>query len=179
MKRIVITCFWIWPFFMFAQQNAKKLSLYVQGGYKSSAYFNKSGNHEFVSETEISHHKCIILNAGLQWQVAEKWRIGPSFTYDHFGTKQRSVEFSNMSFLLRGDRIWKATKDYEVYSGLAMGIRKLRKFEEEIETTQTVNFSYQLYLAGINLKLLSNFFIDVNIGWGNTGIFSAGARILF
>lgn len=90
-----------------AQQQAKNFSMYIHGGYRSTAYIINEGQQKMVSETETSHHKCIIFNAGLQWNLSKKWRIGPSFTYDHFGTKHRSVEYSNLSYLLRCDRIWK------------------------------------------------------------------------
>src|SRR5712671_4649604 len=121
------------PISLLAQQQPGKFLLYAQGGYMSSGYIKKSGEKEIVSTTETRHHKCIILNAGFLVSLSQKWRIGSVFVYDHFGTKRRSVEYSNLSYMIRCDRIWKETKKYSFYSGLAFGIRKIRRFEDETE----------------------------------------------
>ncbi|MGH2553498.1 MAG: hypothetical protein ACRDEB_07265, partial [Chitinophagaceae bacterium] len=115
-------------------QTSKKISFYVQGGYMSSGFIKESALKDFVSAKETSHHKCIILNAGFLVRVSEKWRIGPAFTYDHFGAKHRSVEFSNLSYMIRTDRIWKENRNFLLYSGLSLGIKKVRRFDDEIET---------------------------------------------
>ena len=91
----------------------------------------------------------------------------------------RSVEYSNLSYLLRCDRIWKKTKNYSLYSGLAAGTRKVRKFEEEKETERKIVLGYQIYLAGISYKVLNRFSLDATTGWGVTGILSIGATYRF
>lgn len=179
MKNLVLMCSFLLPIVLLAQQPAKNFSMYIHGGYRSTAYIINEGQQKMVSETETSHHKCIIFNAGLQWNLLKKWRIGPSFTYDHFGTKHRSVEYSNLSYLLRCDRIWKKAKNYSLYSGLAAGTRKVRKFEEEKETERKIVLGYQIYLAGISYKVLNRFSLDATAGWGVTGILSIGATYRF
>lgn len=161
-----------------AQQRQGRYSFYIQGGYKSSGYIRESGQKEIVSETETNHHKCIIFNAGFLVNLSEKWRIGPAFTYDHFGTKHRSVEFSNLSYMLRCDRIWKEAKHYSFYSGLSLGVRKIRRFEDEIEMERQVLPAYQVYLLGAEYKI-GRFHIDINAGYGVSGILNAGIKYRF
>lgn len=144
----------------------------------SSGYINESGQKEIVSAKETQHHKCIIFNAGFLVKISEKYRIGPAFTYDHFGTKHRSVEYSNLSYMMRCDRIWKETKNISFYSGLSLGVRIIRKFEEEIEVESHIKPAYQVYLAGIDLKI-KRLLIDVNTGYGVSGILNAGLKYRF
>ena len=134
---------------------------------------------QIVSETETKHHKCIIFNTGIQWDISEQWRIGASFTYDHFGTKYRSLEYSNISYLLRCDKVWKKTKIYTLYSGISAGIRKVREFENEVEIKRKLAIGYQIFAAGLNYKLISKFFIDINTGWGVSGILNIGVAYHF
>jgi len=159
-------------------QNTKKVFFYVQGGYKSSGYIKAHDHNEIISETEKDHHKCIILNVGMLVTLSEKWRTGLAFTYDHFGTKHRSVEYSNISYMVRVDRIWGETKNYLLYSGLSLGLRKIREFEEEIEVERRLGAGYQVYLAGGELKI-NKFMIDVNAGYGVSGVFNAGVKYQF
>ncbi|MGQ0740240.1 MAG: hypothetical protein ACT4OJ_14405 [Bacteroidota bacterium] len=179
MKKIILIGGFLLPLALQAQQSSKSISFYLQGGYRSAPYIKEAGHKGIVSTTETNHHRCIIFNAGLQWDIADKWRIGPSFTYDHFGTKHRSVEFSNLSYLLRLDRTWVKKKNYNIYSGAAAGIRKVRKFEDETETARKTVLGYQIYLAGFNYKVFNRFFLDVNAGWGVSGIVSVGAKYRF
>jgi opacity protein-like surface antigen len=162
-----------------AQSLTKKYCFYIQGGYMSSLYVKKAGQGEIISETEARHHKCIILNAGIQVNLSKKWKIGLAFTYDHFGTKHRSVEFSTLSYLLRCDRTWKETKKYTLYSGLSLGVRKSRRFENEVEIERKVNPGYQIYLMGANYKITDRLFFDVNAGWGVSGTLNAGLKYRF
>ena len=161
----------------FCQQHEKYV-FYVQGGYKSSGYIKESGHNEIVSAKETQHHKCIVLNAGFLVNVADKWRVGPAFTYDHFGTKRRSAEFSNLSYMLRCDRTWKSAKTYSLYSGASLGIRKVRRFDNEIETGRYTTFGYQVYLIGAELKS-GSFAIDANAGYGVSGILNFGLKCRF
>ncbi len=179
MKKIIFVYALLLPIIIKAQQQSKHISLYIHGGYKSAAYLKENSHEHLISETETRHHKCIIFSAGLQWDISEKWRIGPSFTYDHFGTKLRSVEYSNLSYLLRCDRIWKKTKNYSLYSGLAIGAKKVRKFEAEIETEKKKALGYQINLIGINYKFMNRFSLDANMGWGASGILNIGASYRF
>ena len=159
-------------------QKTKKVFFYVQGGYMSSGYIKAHDHKEIISEMEKDHHKCIILNAGIQATISERWRAGLAFTYDHFGTKHRSVEYSNISYMIRGDRIWKETKNYLLYSGFSLGLRKIREFEEEIEVDRRLTPGYQVYLAGAELKI-NKFMIDINAGYGVSGILNAGIKYRF
>jgi hypothetical protein len=179
MKKTIFIYALLFPIIIKAQQQSKHISFYMHGGYKSAVYLKENSHEHLISETETNHHKCIILNAGLQWDISEKWRIGPSFTYDHFGTKLRSVEYSNLSYLLRCDRVWKKTKNYSLYSGLAAGTRKVRKFEDEAEKGRKLVLGYQIYVAGISYKVVNKFSLDVNTGWGVSGILSIGANYRF
>mgnify|MGYP001603958474 FL=1 len=176
-KKICLSFLLIVSMISYGQQQ-RKFSFYVQGGYKSSCYIKESAHNEIASAKETSHHKCIVLNAGFLIKLGPKWRIGPAFTYDHFGTKHRSVEFSNLSYMLRCDRIWKETKTYSLYSGCSFGAKKVRQFEDETEMAKYVNPAYQVYLAGIDLKL-NRFLIDVNAGYGVAGVLNVGLKYRF
>ena len=166
------------PIVVPAQVQSEKISIYIQGGYMSSGYINESVQKKLFSAKEIQDHKCIILNAGFLMKVSEKWRIGPVFTYDHFGSKHRTVEYSNLSYMLRSDRIWKENKNFLLYSGLAFGIRKTKKFEEEVETNRWIKSAYQIYLGGLELKI-NRFAININAGYGVSGILNAGLKYHF
>ena len=111
-------------------------------------------------------------------RVSEKWRTGFAFTYDHFGTKHRSVEYSNLSYMLRFDRIWKESKTFLFYSGLSVGARKIRRFDEEIETERHVAPAYQVYLMGADLKI-GHLMIDANVGYGVSGLLNLGLKYHF
>jgi hypothetical protein len=178
MNKLIIAFVILLPLSVPAQQRPGKYLFYIQGGYMSSGYIKESGQKEIVSETETQHHKCIIFNAGLLVSLSEKWRIGPAFTYDHFGTKHRSVEHSNLSYMMRCDRIWKATKKYSFYSGLSLGARKIRRFEDETETESHLSTAYQVYLLGADFKI-DRFLIDVNSGYGVSGILNIGLKYRF
>lgn len=177
-KIILIKTVLLTAMFSYGQQQPGKYFLYAQGGYKSSGYIKESGLHSIVSEKETAHHKCIVLNAGLLVSVGNKWRVGPAFTYDHFGTKHRSVEFSNLSYMLRCDRIWKTSNSYTLYSGLSLGVRKVRRFDDEIETGRYTTLGYQVYLLGAELKL-GSFAIKADAGYGVAGVVSIGGRYRF
>lgn len=179
MKSLIILYACLLPLAIAAQQNQKKVSFYTQGGYRSSNYIKEAGKYHLRSATESHHHKCIILNAGLQYRFAAKWVAGLSFTYDHFGTKHRSVELSNISYLIRCDRIWKEERRYLLYSGLMLGITKIRRFEDEKETERQTGPGYQVCIIGAEYKIVKWLSIDVNAGWGATGLLSAGARFKF
>ena len=157
MKKLILAFVILLPLSVLAQQRPGKYLFYIQGGYMSSGYIKESGQKEIVSE---------------------KWRIGPAFTYDHFGTKHRSVEYSNLSYMMRCDRIWKTTKKYSFYSGLSLGARKIRRFEDEIETESHVSMAYQVYLLGADLKI-DRFLINVNAGYGVSGILNVGLKYRF
>ena len=66
-----------------------------------------------------------------------------------------------------------------MYSGFATGFRKVREFENEVEIKRKVLLGYQIYVAGLNYKLANRFFIDVNTGWGVSGILSVGGKYFF
>lgn len=178
MKKIFIALVILLPLSVPAQQQPGKYFFYVQGGYRSSGYIKEAGQKEIVSKTETHHHKCIIFNAGFLVRVSEKWRTGPAFTYDHFGTKHRSVEYSNLSYMIRCDRIWKENKNFLFYSGLSLGVSKIRKFEEEKEVECHIKPAYQIYLAGVDIKI-NRLMIDINTGYGVSGILNAGLKYRF
>lgn len=161
------------------QAQTGKTSFYAQGGYMSSGYLKEWRQKEISSSTETHRHKCIILNAGFQVRVGEKWRLGPSFTYDHFGTKHRSVEYSNLNYMLRADRIWCEGKHFSFYSGLSLGIKKIRKFEEEIEVGRKTSAAFQLYAAGAEIRLTKWCSLNFNAGYGVSGILNGGMRFQF
>jgi opacity protein-like surface antigen len=179
MKKILIALVLVLPVFSGAQMSSKKISLSIQGGYSSSRYLEKNSHKQLVSETETRHHKCIVFNTQLEWSVSSKWGVGTSFTYDHFGTKQRSIEYSNVSYMISCRRVWTTTNTLSVYSDLEAGITKIRKFEEEIETQRKTDFAFQINAAGVSYKIVGGLQIYGNIGWGVTGLFSAGARFNF
>jgi hypothetical protein len=179
MKPVIFFCACLLHIAISAQQPKKKISFYVQGGYMSSLYVKEANQHRLISEKETRHHKCIILNTGFQFYISEKWRIGPAFTYDHFGTKHRSVEYSNLSYMIRCDRIWKETKKYSLYSGLMTGVRKTRRFEEETEVEHRVTPCYQIYLIGAESKVTNRIFFDVNAGWGVSDWYENGSPFDF
>lgn len=161
-----------------AQHSSKKFSLYVQGGYMSNGFIKEGVAHHIHSATETHQHKCIIFSAGFMIDLPGKWRIGPAFTYDHFGTKHRSIEYSNLIYMLRADRIWKENKHFLFYSGAATGIKKIRQFEEEKEIGRREVLAYQVYLAGLELKL-NRFSLDATAGYGVSGILNVGLRYRF
>jgi hypothetical protein len=121
MKKIIFAFVYLLPIVVTAQQRSGKYFVYAQGGYLSSLYVHEAMQKTIVSEAETRNHKCIILNAGLQLLISKIWRVGLAFTYDHFGTKYRSVEYSALSYLFRCDRIWRETKKSILYSGLPLG----------------------------------------------------------
>ncbi len=179
MKPVIIFSAFLLSLVSSAQQNKKKYFFYFQGGYKSSLFIKEAARHRFHSGTESHSHKCIVFNTGIQFLLAEGWRVGASFTYDHFGTKHRSLEFSNLSYLVRCDRIWKEKRNYSVYSGLMIGLTKTRQFEEEIEARQQTAPCYHIYLFGAEYKMINNLFMDMNAGWGVAGIINMGAKFRF
>jgi hypothetical protein len=179
MKPVIFFCACLLHIAISAQQREKKFSFYVQGGYMSSLYIKEANQSSLTSEKETRHHKCIIFNTGVQFYISEKWRIGPSFTYDHFGAKHRSVEYSNLSYMIRCDRIWKETKKCSLYSGLMIGVRKTRRFEDEAEVERRVSPCYQIYLIGAECKMIKGLSFDINAGWGVSGILSIGAKYWF
>lgn len=178
MKKLILFFFVFLPVFITAQQPSGKYFIYVQGGYVSSWYVKEAMQKSIVTETDPHNHKCIILNAGFQMMFSKKWRIGPSFTYDHFGTKHRDVEFHSFSYLLRVDRVWKETKQMTVYSGLSLGVNSIRRIEEDIKKDYQVNPGWHVYLLGADIKIYK-FLIDVNAGYGVSGVFNIGAKYRF
>jgi hypothetical protein len=178
MKKVVASFLYFLQVSALCQQPAKKYSFYVEGGYMSSHYIKEARQKSIVSETESRHHRCIILNTGFQFSVSEKWRIGPAFTYDHFGTKHRSVEYSVLSYMLRGDRIWKQTGKFSLYSGLAIGVKTTKRLENEVVTGRSTGPGYHIYLIGADIKLYK-FLVNVNAGWGVSGFVSIGMKYAF
>jgi opacity protein-like surface antigen len=179
-KKIILITAFAFPLLLQAQRiSSKRLSLYIHGGYLSSNFLHKADHHELVSESETDDHKCITFNAGLQWKISDKWRTGLAFTYDHFGTKHRSLEYSNVSFLLRCDRVWMSKNKFLLYSGAAAGVTKVRKFEYETETDRHHKFAYQINAAGLSYEPFKNFQLEANIGWGVSGLLTAGGRFSF
>jgi|GEM_PF-2870689 len=159
-------------------QDMPKYSFHVEGGYLSNDYVKEALRKGINSKDENRNHKCIILDVGMQIRISKDWRIGPSFTYDHFGTKHRSVEFSILSFLLKADRIWKETRTFTFHSGIALGIKSKKKFVNNILISRSTRLGCQFDLAGIGLKL-GQFNLYNNIGWGTSGFFSTGIRYSF
>jgi len=178
MKRLVFCSFVLLPIFLSAQISSGKYFIYVQGGYVSSWYVKEAMQKSIVTETDPHTHKCIILNAGLQIKISKNWRIGPSFTYDHFGTKHRDVEFHSFSYLLRVDRIWKETKQMTLYSGLCSGINSIRRFEEKVKKDYSVNPCWHICLLGAEIKIYK-FLLDVNAGYGVSGVLNMGIKYRF
>jgi hypothetical protein len=179
MRTTILLCACLLALTSPAQLTGKKHSFYVQGGYRSSLFIKEAQKHGLNSETESSHHKCIVMNAGFHFYLRDSWRIGAAFTYDHFGTKHRSVEFSNLSYMLRCDKVWWKKNKYSLYSGLATGLTKTRMFENEREILRELRLGYHIYPLGVEYEILKNLFIDANAGWGVSGIASAGARFHF
>ena len=179
MKKLLLITVYLIPHLLQAQTNSKKMSVYYQAGHSSSNYLSAKAQDHLFSATESHDHKCIVFNIGMQYKISKDWRLGTAFTYDHIGTKHRSLEYSNVSYMLRADRIWKGAGKFSYYSGLAGGITKVRMFESEKETMRTTKFGYQIYLIGINYEVFRNFQLDANIGYGVTGLFNAGARFNF
>ena len=179
MKPVIILPACLLSMTVSGQQNEKKYSFYLQGGYKSSLFIKEAAMHTLSSATESNSHKCIVLNTGVQFYLTATCRIGASLTYDHFGTKHRSVEQSNLSYFVRCDRIWKQKRKYAWYSGLMLGVTRIRRFEKETEIFRHSAAGYHIYLVGAEYKLVNNLFIDANAGWGMSGILSLGAKFRF
>jgi len=175
MKKRILFYFVFLPILINAQQPSGKYFIYVQGGYLSSGYVKKAMQKSIVTETDPHNHKCIILNAGFQMMIAKNWRIGPSFTYDHFGTKYRDVEFHSFSYLFRTDRIWKETKQVTFYSGICLGVNTIQQIENEIKKDHSVNPDWHIYLLGTDIKV-HRFLIDVNTGYGVSGVLNVGVK---
>jgi len=178
MKRLIFFFFVLLPVFLSAQRSSGKYFFYVQGGYLSAWYVKEAMQKSIATETDPHNHKCIILNAGFQIKVSKDWRVGPSFTYDHFGTKHRDVEFHSFSYLLRVDRIWKETKQISIYSGLSLGINSTRRIEEKIKKDYSVNPGWQIYLLGADIRIYE-FLLDINAGYGVSGILNMGIKYRF
>jgi hypothetical protein len=179
MRYTMILCVFLVSLTSTAQLKNKKYSFYLQGGYRSSLYIHEASKHRLHTIKESHQHKCIVLNTGLQFYWKPRWRIGTSFTYDHFGTQHRSLEFSNLSYLLRCDRIWTRRKEYDLYSGVMTGITVTRRFDDEVETGRDTKPGYHIYLMGIEYKLMKNVSLDANVGWGVAGLFNMGAQFKF
>ena len=177
MKKSILLLWGFLPMISIAQER-NKFSFYVQGGYLSSNYMREAMQKGISSKTESRDHTCVILNAGFQVRVSKAWRIGPAFAYDHFGTKHRSVKFSVFNYLLKADRIWKETSQFNLYSGLALGVTTSRQVSDNIVIGRKVNMAYQIQLAGASIKL-DHFELDVNFGWGVSGLAAAGIRYNF
>ena len=178
MKKLILFFFGFLPVLITAQQLSRKHFIYVQGGYVSSWFVKEALQKSIVSETDPHSHKCIILNAGFQMMLSKNWRIGPSFTYDHFGTKHRDIEFHSFSYLLRIDRVWKETKQITLYSGFSLGINSIRRIDAEIKKDHEVNAGWHVYVLGADIKLYK-FLIDINTGYGVSGVFNIGAKYRF
>lgn len=178
MKKLILFFFAFSPVFITAQQSSGKHFIYVQGGYLSSWYVKEVMQKNIVTETDHHNHKCIILNAGFQIMLSKNWRLGPLFTYDHFGTKHRDVEFHSFSYLLRLDRVWKETKQITLYSGVCLGVNSIQRIEEEIKKDHTVNPGWHVYLFGADIKLYK-FLIDINSGYGVSGVLNIGLKYRF
>ncbi len=179
MKKYVSILLLLLPVVVMAQ-SAKKFSFYIHAGHRSAPYIKEAGHAQGIhSETETHDHKCIVFNTGIQYQLSDKWRTGISFTYDHFGTKHRSLELSNISYMGRLDRLWKNTDRMTLYSGAGVGIRKVREFDNEVETDRKTVLAYQVNAIGINYRLFNRFYADLNAGWGVTGILSGGISYRF
>jgi hypothetical protein len=161
-----------------SQQLQKKYFVYVGGGHISSLYVNRAVLKTIVSETDSRSHACPILNAGIQRMVSKDWRVGLSFSYDHFGLKDRSIEYSSLGYMLRCDRIWKETKKSILYSGLSAGIRTLKRFDNEVLKEHHVSPGYHLYLIGADFKI-EKFLLDINIGVGTSGVLNYGLKYRF
>jgi hypothetical protein len=178
MKKLILFCFVFSPLLITAQRSSGKYFIYVQGGYLSSGYVKEALQKSIATETDLDNHKCIILNAGFQIKISKDWRIGPSFTYDHFGTKHRDVEFHSFSYLLRTDRVWKETKQATFYSGICLGINSIRRIKEEIKKDYSVNPCWHIYLIGADIKIYK-LLLDVNAGYGVSGVLNVGAKYPF
>jgi len=179
MKKHLFTFFLFLPVCLIAQRSFHHVSFYVQGGYRSASYIKQASQKHISSSSETSHHRCIVLNTGLQLDLGKVWRAGFSFTYDHFGTKHRSVEFSNLSYMLRTDYTWMKWKTTSLYSGIAAGLKKTRVFESEMEVSRNLSLTGQVYALGFRYEPFHGFFLEANAGWGVSGIFNLGAGFRF
>ena len=178
MKNLICVFLYLLPLSAPSQQLSEKYSIYIQGGFISSLYVKEAMFKHIVSETHSHHHACPILSAGFQWNISNKWRVGPTFSYDHFGLKDRSVEYNVLSYLLRCDRIWKETKKINFYSGLSLGVRTLKQFENENLIEHNLMPGYHIYLIGTEFNI-KQFAFDLNVGIGTSGIVNLGGKYRF
>jgi hypothetical protein len=161
------------PMMAYAQSRTKNLSFFVNGGYISSGYLKEAVNRSQHKMLDSRNHNCIILNTGIQFRVAEKWRIGPAFSYDHFGIKDRQLSFSRLSYMFRTDRIWKETKKIVLYSGISAGVARTKKFQSHQLIQSHTGPVYHFYAGGMQFKFY-HFYLDINIGYGPAGLFNFG-----
>src|SRR5688572_13692124 len=87
-----------------AQPRKNEFSFYFQGGFYSENYMRVAVFRKMASESGTHPHVCPILNTGFQVTLPGKWRIGPTFSYDHFGLHDRSIEYSILGYYLKGDK---------------------------------------------------------------------------
>jgi hypothetical protein len=177
MKKLITAFMFLLPILVFAQKPEKHF-FYIGGGYMSSLYIKEAVFKSITSNTDSRKHTCLILNAGYQQLLSKEWRAGTSFSYEHFGLEDRSVEYSVLSYSFRCDRLWKETKKTILYSGLSAGVRTLKKIENEGAVIRQVAPCYHFYLAGLDYKI-NNFLLDLNLGIGVSGILGFSAKYRF
>lgn len=162
------------PLLSIAQNKQDNNFIYVSGGSMSSSYLDNAVYHGIHSHTDDHKHNCIILNVGYQYRLGKKWRIGPSFTYDHFGVEDRSIEYHAYYYSVRADRIWKETDKAIWYSGISLGARTLKKLDDDHLANSSTKPSYHLHAAGASIKIFNHFLLDLNVGYGVSGIINVG-----
>jgi hypothetical protein len=68
-------------------------------------------------------------------------------------------------------------KEHSLF-GFTIGVRTLKQFENEILKKHRVNPGYHIYLIGADFKV-NKFLIDVNTGYGVSGVFNLGLKYRF
>ncbi|HYC39835.1 MAG TPA: hypothetical protein VEB63_05045 [Chitinophagaceae bacterium] len=156
-------------------QPAETISVYVGGGHLSSTYRSSTSKGLTASKLDPGHHRCLVLNMGVQWKMGQNWRVGPMASYDHYGTQFRTLEFDVWNFLIRVDRIWKRSDRCSFYSGFAAGVSNWRFEENNKQKERRLQPATQFYLAGANLHLKGISF-EGHLGWGVSGLLGLAAR---
>jgi hypothetical protein len=162
----------------YAQPPAKEISFYLHGGFYSENFMRLAVFRKMMSESNTHAHVCPVLNTGFQITLPGKWRVGPAFSYDHFGLHDRAIEYSILGYSIKGDKTWYETQRLGFYSGISLGVRTMKHFQNNILVGKNVKPCYQICLAGAEFKIW-DFSFDVNLGYGNAGILNGGMRYRF
>ena len=175
MRVILPIIFLLNSFFGFSQEKKIKYSFYAGGGLFSARYLDTYATH---LEPESSRgHLCPVLNTGIQIEKG-KWRVGSGFSYDHFGPKDRSAEYSTLSYYLAADRSWIESRDTKIYSGFSLGVSVFKKLEKQTVIEKKVEHCFDVVVFGTEF-CLGNISVDVGLGYGVAGLVKGALRYSF